>query len=262
MAEPAFCADHAGATVRPSPNIGVRADGTTIDLLVLHYTEMESGKGAEDWLCNPESQVSCHYVLHEDGAVVQLVAERDRAWHAGKGSWQGREDVNSRSVGIEIVNGGHRYGLPPYPDAQIEALIALCRGILARHAIAPWNIVAHSDIAPERKRDPGEHFPWARLAASGIGLWAEASGPAGTQVLREGDTGPGVAALQEKLVQYGMECPISGVFDRRTSICVEAFQRRFRQVLVDGAADRSTLQVLDDILALTAKARNAPTRVP
>src|SRR6185312_12956132 len=134
--------------------------------IILHYTGMETGEAAEAWLCNPESEVSSHYLVHEDGLIVQMVREADRAWHAGASSWHGETDMNSRSVGIEIVNRGHSLGYDNFGDSQIEAVIGLCRGISLRHAVPPERVLAHSDIAPARKVDPGEKFPWRRLAAS------------------------------------------------------------------------------------------------
>lgn len=253
MTSPVFVPDHPGAMVRPSPNFGERARGIPVTILVLHYTDMESGNAAEDWLCNPESQVSSHYIVHEDARIVQMVPEDKRAWHAGRSSWHGLTDINSRSVGIEIANGGHRFALPPYGDAQIEALVGLCAGIAARHGIVPSNVVAHSDIAPDRKRDPGEHFPWERLAAAGVVSPLRAVPPGGNPVLSQGDEGPAVASLQRRLVRYGLACPVHGVFDGRTRECVEAFQRRFRQALVDGRADASTSGALDAALSQAAR---------
>ena len=154
-----------------SPNFNDRA--LPISMLVLHYTGMENGRVAVGRLCDPEAKVSAHYVVHEEGHIHQLVEEGARAWHAGVGNWRGASDINSASIGIEIVNGGHNFpnedGLPPYPNAQINAVIALCHTLIERYHIQPWNIVGHSDIAPDRKEDPGEHFPWAGLAAAGIG---------------------------------------------------------------------------------------------
>jgi N-acetylmuramoyl-L-alanine amidase len=142
-------------------------------MLVLRYTGMETGQDALDRMCDPAAEVSAHYMVEEDGRVFQLVDEAERAWHAGVSSWSGLQDLNSRSVGVEIVNGGHDYGLPDFPDVQIDAVIELCRGIVSRHTISPRNVVAHSDIAPGRKLDPGEKFPWAQLAKKGIGVWPE-----------------------------------------------------------------------------------------
>ena len=164
-----FASDQPGAEVRVSPNFGQRVGTTRPDMIILHYTGMESGEGAEAWLCNPASEVSSHYLVHEDGRIIQMVRESDRAWHAGKSSWQGRTDINSCSVGIEIVNPGHAFGYPDFPDVQIAAVINLCRGIIERHGIVPERVLAHSDVAPGRKIDPGEKFPWHALAVSGVG---------------------------------------------------------------------------------------------
>ena len=148
----AFKPDHLRAEVHPSPNFGPRKDGKHPSYLVLHYTGMETGEAAEGWLTNPQSEVSAHYVVHEDGRVVQLVPESQRAWHAGQSSWKGETDINSRSIGIEIVNGGPLLNFPDFGDAQIDAVIDLCKGIVSRHKMRPENVLAHSDIAPARKR--------------------------------------------------------------------------------------------------------------
>ncbi len=155
----------------PSPNFGERPADSAIDMLVLHYTGMLSGELALERMCDPASQVSAHYMIEEDGCIYQLVAEGKRAWHAGRGQWRGCCDVNSRSIGIEIVNPGHEFGYRPFAVRQIDALKALCQAILARHDIPAHHIIAHSDLAPDRKEDPGELFPWQQLAAEGIGLW-------------------------------------------------------------------------------------------
>jgi len=242
-----FAADHAGAVVRPSPNFGERRGVSGPDMLVLHYTGMQTGQGAEDWLCNIASEVSSHYLVHEDGRVVQMVREADRAWHAGKSSWHGETDLNSRSVGMEIVNPGHQWGYVDFPDAQIEAVIALCRGIIARHGIEPQRVLAHSDIAPGRKVDPGELFPWQRLHAAGVGHWvapspiddARAATIAGSDVL----------SVQEMLAAYGYGVEPSGEADPLTSTVIAAFQRHFRPARVDGIADASTVDTLSRLLA-------------
>ena len=141
-------------------NHEARAAGFEIDILLMHYTGMENGQDALDLLCSADSGVSCHYLVHENGDVIQMVPEKLRAWHAGKSSWQGESDINSRSIGIEIVNPGHAHGYPEFPDAQVRAVIDLSRDILGRHAIPARNVLAHSDVAPARKCDPGEKFPW------------------------------------------------------------------------------------------------------
>jgi N-acetylmuramoyl-L-alanine amidase len=236
-----------GADWRPSPNHGARRTGP-VDILLLHYTAMPSCEGAIDWLCDPESGVSCHYVLHEDGRVVQLVDEGRRAWHAGLSSWKGESDVNSRSIGVEICHPGDEGECPPYPPAQIEALVALCRGVLGRWPIPPERVLAHSDVAPARKRDPGAFFPWARLAAEGVGHWVEPAPIGGGRFMAEGDRGEPVEALQAMLALYGYGLDVTGVFDEATRLVVAAFQRHFRPARVDGVADRSTVTTLYRLL--------------
>ena len=164
-----FSADQPGVDVRVSPNFGARRDGLVPEIVVLHYTGMTTGPEAEDWLCNPESEVSSHYLVHENGRIVQMVCEADRAWHAGKSCWRGVTDVNSQSIGIEIVNPGHQLGYRNFPPRQIASVIGLCRGIIARHRIRPEMVLGHSDVAPGRKIDPGEKFPWRALALAGVG---------------------------------------------------------------------------------------------
>ena len=159
--------------VVPSPNIGERAGGREPDMIVLHYTGMQTGDAALERLCDPEAKVSSHYLVYENGSTVQMVPEALRASHAGVSSWEGETDTNSRSIGIEIVNPGHDFGYPAFPSRQIAAVIVLCKGILTRHTILRENIVAHSDVAPARKQDPGEKFPWKLLHDSGVGLWVE-----------------------------------------------------------------------------------------
>jgi N-acetylmuramoyl-L-alanine amidase len=244
-----FAPDHEGAEVRVSPNFGPRREGARPEFIVLHYTGMKTGEAAEAWLCDPVSEVSSHYLVHEDGRIVQMVRESDRAWHAGKGSWRGRTDVNSSSVGIEVVNPGHAFGYRDFPAAQIEAVIVLCRGIAARHGVRPENVLAHSDVAPGRKVDPGERFPWKMLAEAGIGHFVEPSPIGGGRFLSEGDSGETVEALQSMLALYGYGVEINGIFDQQTKIVMEAFQRHFRTGRIDGVADRSTVETLHRLLS-------------
>ena len=232
----------------PSPNHGDRTTGP-IDILLLHYTGMPDSEQALRWLANPASQVSCHYFVFEDGRTLQLVDEARRAWHAGKSAWAGEPDVNSRSVGIEVANAGHPGGLPDFPDAQMEAVAVLCREILERHPIPAHRVLAHSDVAPGRKIDPGERFPWFRLAAAGVGHWIEPTPISGGRFLCTGDTGGPVAALQAMLSLYGYEIEVSGDFDIRTRDVIAAFQRHFRQGRVDGVADASTVETLRRLLS-------------
>ena len=242
-----FKADHRGAKVRPSPNFGERKDGKKVNALVLHYTGMKTAKGAEDWLCADESQVSAHYLVYEHGHIVQMVREADRAWHAGKSYWQGERDLNSVSVGIEIANPGH-HGYTDFPEAQITAVIKLCRGIIRRHKIAPEMVLAHSDIAPGRKVDPGEKFPWGRLAGEGIGNHAAPAPVQGGRFMSPGDEGQPVEALQAMLALYGYESPVTGVYDPATLRDVKAFQLHFRPEKIDGIADFSTVDTLHRLL--------------
>ncbi|MEM7300116.1 MAG: N-acetylmuramoyl-L-alanine amidase [Pseudomonadota bacterium] len=246
----AFEADSACVKrIVPAVNFGERPAGSAVDMLLLHYTGMETADAALNWLCVAESQVSCHYFIFEDGEVLQLVGEEKRAWHAGRGIWEGNEDTNSRSIGIEIVNGGHDYGLPPFPDVQIKAVIELSKDIISRHLIEPHRVLAHSDIAPGRKRDPGELFPWARLAEHGIGLWREPAPIRSGTFFQLGDEGQPVEAVQTMLALYGYGVPESGVFDEATQRVVAAFQRHFRPEKVDGVADPSTIETLHRLCA-------------
>ncbi|HEV7252256.1 MAG TPA: N-acetylmuramoyl-L-alanine amidase [Mesorhizobium sp.] len=245
-----FAPDHPGAFVRPSPNFGERRGFSRPDLILLHYTGMETGEGAEDWLCNPLSQVSSHYLVHEDGRIVQMVREADRAWHAGRGAWGVCEDINSCSVGIEIANPGHEFGYRDFPESQIEAVIALSLDVAARHQVPSARVLAHSDIAPGRKLDPGERFPWARLREAGLGLpLPVVLPPSGGPSLRLGDQNDAVQDAQAKLNRIGYGIVSTGLFDLRTKVVVEAFQRHFRPALVDGCVDASTVHAMDQVLA-------------
>ena len=244
-----FLPDQPGAEVRVSPNFGPRRDTLRPDMIVLHYTGMATGAGAEAWLCDPASEVSSHYLVHEDGCVVQMVRESDRAWHAGKSSWFGWTDINSCSVGIEIVNPGHSLGYKAFPKRQIDAVIGLCSGIIGRHAIPARRVLAHSDVAPGRKIDPGEKFPWKTLFSAGVGHFVPAAPIKPGARLQAGDAGGDVETLQSMLALYGYGVEISGVYDRQTEIVVTAFQRHFRRRLVDGMADGSTIRTLQKLLA-------------
>lgn len=226
----------------PSPNHEERR--APIDMLLLHYTGMETGEAARERLCDASAKVSAHYLVEEDGRVLRLVPEERRAWHAGVASWRGQSDINSCSIGIEIVNGGHDFGYPDFAAPQIAAVEALCLDILARHEIAPARVLGHSDVAPERKADPGEKFPWARLAKAGIGHWVAPQDIVDGPVLQRGDRGDTVAELQFQLADYGYGIEVLGVFDAKTEAVVKAFQRHFRPALVEGIADVSTVATL------------------
>ena len=247
---------------KPSPNFNDRRH--RLDMLVLHYTGMETGAAAEARLCDPVAEVSAHYLVREDGVVVQMVAEGKRAWHAGVAQWQGDTDLNSRSIGIEIVNGGHDLPLPdgrlpPFPDIQIAAVTSLCQAILARHDIPQTRIVGHSDIAPDRKADPGEHFPWQSLARHDIGIWPTrapnlAGGVARGKGLERGEVSEAVARLARMLGEIGYAIEPSEHYDKHTEDVVRAFQRRWRPSQVTGQADLSCLATLDAVHALYVSA--------
>jgi N-acetylmuramoyl-L-alanine amidase len=207
---------------------------------------MQTGEAALERLTSPDSKVSAHYVVFEDGRLVQCVPEDKRAWHAGVSYWAGEVDVNSRSIGIEIVNPGHEFGYPDFPRRQIAAVIALCKSIIARRGpISPERILGHSDVAPSRKQDPGEKFPWELLSESGVGHWVRAAPLSVTgPTLAPGETGEQVARLQRMLASYGYGIDETGTYDDKTRDVVTAFQRHFRQARVDGIADASTLLTL------------------
>jgi len=241
------------AEVRPSPNHGERKRHASPDMIVLHYTGMANPRAALEKLCAAGSEVSSHYVVMEDGHVIQCVAEARRAWHAGTAAWEAERDINSCSIGIEIANPGHDHGYPDYPKRQITAVTALCLSILRRHRIPAHRVLGHSDVAPRRKKDPGEKFPWQRLHECGIGLWVKpAPVTAGAAVVVPGEHDPAVADLQHLLRRYGYDVPTSGDFDATTRDVVVAFQRHFRQLQVDGVADASTLATIKTLIAARA----------
>ena len=238
------------ADVVPSPNHDERKQGRQPDMILVHYTGMQTGEAALARLCASDSKVSAHYVVFEDGRIVQCVPEELRAWHAGVSSWAGETDINSCSIGIEIVNPGHEFGYRDFPLRQIAAVISLCRSIVTRRGpISPDRILAHSDVAPARKQDPGEKFPWDLLSESGIGHWVRPAplnldGP----TLKPGDNGDAVRRLQRVLRGYGYGVEETGSYDDATYQVVTAFQRHFRQARVDGLADASTMLTLRALL--------------
>ena len=220
---PSVAGGRDAVTERLSPNFDARPAGTPIDILVVHYTGMRSADEALDRLVDPAAKVSAHYLIDEDGHIVRLVADTHRAWHAGVASWRGATDVNARSIGIELVNPGHEFGYRQFPATQMTSLIGLAKDLVTRHAIPARNVVAHSDVAPRRKIDPGELFDWAGLAAVGVGLWPQATSPV---VLT-------TEAAQKLLAEIGYE-----TVDLTATIT--AFQRRFRPARLDGALDAET----------------------
>jgi N-acetylmuramoyl-L-alanine amidase len=227
----------------PSPNRDARPAGVAPDTLVLHYTGMRSAEAALARLCDPAAKVSAHYLVDEDGTVFALVPEAERAWHAGRSWWRGRSGLNDVSVGIEIVNPGHEWGYRPFPEPQVAAVVDLARGVVGRWSIRPWQVVAHSDVAPDRKEDPGELFDWRRLAAAGVGLWLEGDEAAGEG---SGDAA-NEAAARALLAEVGYPLETQGVPWPKA---LAAFQRRFRPELVDGLPDLGSVSRLRALAGL------------
>ncbi len=215
----------------PSPNFDERT--LPITMLVLHYTGMQDAPSAINWLANPESKVSAHYVVTEDGQIIQMVDEADRAWHAGRSHWRGITNVNSASIGIEIINPGHEWGYRPFPEEQMDAVVPLVSDIVKRHGISPGNVVGHSDIAPARKLDPGELFDWPLLAKLGLALPI----PDGQLV----DPYWSDAAFYLALERFGYD-----ITDRAAA--TRAFQRRFRTHTIDGVVDGECRAILFALL--------------
>ncbi len=215
----------------PSPNFDERQ--LPVTMLIMHYTGMETGAAAIDWLANPEAKVSAHYVVNEDGQIVQMVAEKHRAWHAGRSYWREVEDVNSASVGIEIVNPGHEFGYRPFPEAQMDSVVRLVKSIVDRYDIPRANVVGHSDVAPARKQDPGELFDWARLAKHHLAL-----GRPTKNLMDPGWTDGGfMLALQ----RFGYD-----ISDGPAAI--RAFERRFRPEMIEGLVDGELRAILLSLL--------------
>lgn len=235
--------------VHPSPNHGERRSMKRTDMLILHYTGMKDCEVALRRLCEESSEVSSHYLVFEDGRIVQMVPEAMRAWHAGASSWGGESDINSRSIGIEICNPGHDFGYPAFPKQQIKSVIALCRDIVQRHKIRADRVLAHSDIAPDRKHDPGEKFPWRELHRHGIGHWVKPEKIAGDAGFRDGDHSDEIAAAQKQFRDYGYKISETGTFDETTKNVVLAFQRHFRPKRIDGVLDASTRVSLSKLFA-------------
>jgi N-acetylmuramoyl-L-alanine amidase len=216
---------------RPSPNRDSR-NGAPVDILVLHYTGMKTAEEALTRLCDPAAKVSAHYTIDRDGTIYAHVPEEERAWHAGVSYWGGERNVNARSIGIEIVNPGHEFGYIPFADDQIDALIDLAREILHRHPIPSKRIIGHSDVAPARKIDPGELFPWQRLANESIGVWPKPA-EAGSDFVAN-------------LKRFGYGLPPDIPVDEKDVIA--AFQRHFRPTKIDGIADAETQTLANGLI--------------
>jgi N-acetylmuramoyl-L-alanine amidase len=237
------------ARLHPSPNVEPRNRGRTPTILLMHYTGLASVDKALDVLSRPDCKVSCHYVIDEDGTIIQMVAEEMRAWHAGVSFWTGETDINSASIGIEIQNPGHQLGYRDFPEAQMRAVTSLSRDIVARHGIRPERVLAHSDVAPGRKIDPGEKFDWPGLARAGVGHWVQ------PLAIDESDAGldlgsavPEIGKARELLARYGYGVESTGVFDESMKSVVRAFQLHFRPERPDGRLDRSTLGTLERLV--------------
>lgn len=228
----------------PSPNRDARPAGAGVALLVLHYTGMQSAAAAIARLTDPASRVSAHYVIDTDGAVLALVPEACRAWHAGVAGWGAISDVNGRSIGIELVNPGHDWGYRPFPAAQIGALIELGRAILARHGLPPRAVVGHSDVAPARKIDPGELFPWAELVRQGLGVWPSEGAPVAP------DMGAALAGLRG--IGFRPDLP-----DTTPVKVIAAFQRHWRPARIDGRLDAETMGLIAAVHRLSTAAAGA-----
>lgn len=233
----------------PSPNFDERNCRRPVDMVVLHYTGMPTAAAALQRMTDSQSKVSSHYMIDEDGTVYRLVSEDKRAWHAGLAFWRGVRDVNARSIGIELVNPGHEFGYRQFPAAQIDALIVLLRDISSRYEVMPGNYVGHSDVAPTRKEDPGELFPWRRLHAAGFGRWwtDDFKVSPNAPVLRAGERGGAVLELQVALDKIGYAIEGSAIYDPHTEAAVRAFQRHWRQSQVDGISDAETTSLIHHI---------------
>ena len=230
------------AVDRPSANFDSRG-GAPIDILLFHYTGMASGSAALARLCDERARVSSHYLVEEDGRVFRLVDEDARAWHAGVACWAGETNINARSIGIEIVNPGHEFGYRDFPDAQVGAVIDLARGILARHSIPSHRVLAHSDVAPQRKSDPGERFPWGRLAAAGIGWWPEAL------CGRSPEFRPAADGFLSHLEAIGYDVArLEG-----SAAAIRAFQRHFHPLAIGSRAEGHPDEATAAVAAALAK---------
>lgn len=232
----------------PSPNHDARTHGKSVDILLLHYTGMKTGQAAVDRLLDPEATVSSHYVVDEDGTVYRLVAEERRAWHAGVSYWRGAERINDRCIGIEIVNPGHEWGYRDFPALQMAVVCDLCLGILSRHPIPPRNVIGHSDVAPDRKEDPGEKFDWQGLADNGVGLWPKDISDLGTAGVLTDETA--MRLVRADLAAIGYRIAAHGAHDKDLATVLRAFQRHWRQEEINGLADAGTRARLRAVRAL------------
>jgi len=236
----------------PSPNHDARPTGTPIDVLILHYTGMKTAQAAIDRLRDPAARVSSHYVVDEDGTILVLVPEERRAFHAGVSYWRGRSGLNDSSIGVEIVNPGHEFGYRDFPVLQLAAVCDLCLAILSRHPIPARNILGHSDVAPDRKEDPGEKFEWEALAQNGVGLWpADVPDPGTGGAVRDAAS---LSSVRAALSEIGYRVAPEGALDPALAAVLRAFQRHWRPEAVTGQADAGTLARLLAVQRLVAEA--------
>jgi N-acetylmuramoyl-L-alanine amidase len=218
---------------RPSPNFDNRDQSHGLRFIVIHYTGMISADAALARLCDPKAKVSAHYLIDEAGRTYALVEESKRAWHAGVGTWRGITDINSASVGIELANPGHQHGYRAFPQRQLNAVQDLILGVMQRHNIPASGVIGHADVAPDRKEDPGELFPWEALAVNGAGIWPEVK-----------DTDYKFATddeVQKLLRGVGYDCPLSGTYDKPTRMALIAFQRHFHPENLTGTPENETI---------------------
>lgn len=244
------------ATVNLCGADAVQTPCVKIDMLLLHYTATPTNAYALELLTTEEGGVSSHYLVDGRGRIIQMVAEKNRAWHAGVSEWAGEKDINSCSIGIEIQNQGYALDrVPPYGDAQMAAVTELCADITKRYEIKPYRVLGHSDVAPHRKQDPGAHFNWKQLAEAGAGIWLEGGDE---KTLHEEISCPALKRaelieLQGKLFAIGYGLDVTGEFDQRTQLVVTAFQRHYRPQKVDGQLDRQTIELIDQLLNVIKK---------
>lgn len=230
----------------PSPNHDERPNGCATDILILHYTGTKTMQEAIDRLRDPAARVSSHYLVDEEGFVLRLVPEERRAFHAGISCWRGHRELNDRSISIEIVNPGHEWGYRDFPVMQLAAVCDLCLSILSRHPIPARNVLGHSDVAPDRRRDPGERFDWEQLARNGVGLFPRDVPDLGTGTpLRDAGSLRGVRAA---LAEIGYDVAPEGALDPALATVLRAFQRHWRPEAVNGQADAGTVARLGALM--------------
>ncbi|MDQ6214677.1 N-acetylmuramoyl-L-alanine amidase [Achromobacter insolitus] len=243
----AGCAARGPAGLDLDTSVTAVSQASRVRSIVLHYTSVDDARSME---LLSKGKVSAHYLVNEAGRVYRLVDENRAAWHAGASSWYGNIAMNSTSIGIEIVNPGWTEGTDgkpvwhPYDERQLRALTLLLRDIAQRHGIAPENVVGHSDIAPQRKVDPGPLFPWKMLAEAGIGRWYDESGAAAHLARLQVQGIPDVAWFQKQLARLGYACPQDGTLDPATIGALAAFQMHYRPALYDGQPDAETAAIM------------------